>query len=73
MKVGDLVKFIEREHPGNKRVIYGIVVEETHCNDKEFIYRIRWFDEESNDSWHTQPSKETGTSKPKDLFVISEA
>jgi len=69
MKIGDLVKFIENPAKGDKRELCGIVIDK--LKDPAPLYRIRWFDKESPDTWHKNPKKEGN--EVTDLFVISEA
>ena len=72
MKLGDLVKFIERHEDGKICRVYGIVIDEMSCNDNKPLYKVRWFDSKDTDTWHISP-KEIVDPSVEDLFIISEA
>jgi hypothetical protein len=72
MKLGDLVKFVERHEDGKVCRIYGIVIDEMACNDNKPLYKVRWFDNKDADTWHIPP-KEIVDPSTEDLFIISEA
>ena len=71
MQLGDLVKFIERHPNGVVKETIGLVVEKLDPPVgmvEKPIYRIKWFEEEIPDSWHSNPEEYRG---PRDLHVIS--
>ena len=73
MRLGDLVKFIEKHKNGFVKETIGLVVEKRDTAsglETKPIYRIKWFDQGAADSWHISPSK---SAKAKDLYVISAA
>ena len=72
MKLGDLVKFIERHEDGKTCQVVGIVVDEMPCDGDKPLYKVRWFNEKDTDTWHINP-EELVKETTKDLFVISEA
>jgi hypothetical protein len=73
MKLGDLVKFIERHEDGEICQVFGIVIDEMSCDKDNPLYKIRWFNEKDVDTWHISPEEMVEEGAAKDLFIISEA
>jgi len=72
MHLGDLVKFIEKHKSGLVKELVGLVVEKQGEEDEpeKPIYRVKWFEKETPDSWHISPNE---NNKTKDLYIISSA
>tara|TARA_Y100000296_G_C5077934_1_gene208340 strand:+ start:295 stop:525 length:231 start_codon:yes stop_codon:yes gene_type:complete len=72
MHLGDLVKFIEKHKNGLIKETIGLVIERKGDNKKpeKPIYRVKWFEEETPDSWHISPDEDE---TPRDFYIISSA
>tara|TARA_Y100000034_G_C6816997_1_gene367667 strand:- start:214 stop:453 length:240 start_codon:yes stop_codon:yes gene_type:complete len=73
MHLGDLVKFVEKHKSGLTREIIGLVIEKRDPGApgrEKPIYRIRWFANDTTDSWHISPAEDANI---RDLYIISSA
>ncbi len=72
MHLGDLVKFVEKHKDGIVKELVGLVIEKkgTEEEPEKPIFRVKWFEEETPDSWHISPNE---SEYIRDLYIISSA